>query len=187
MKYYVLKAMIVLASIAFLAGSAGAVKISPALQMDTYTDAESADQSFGEDSAIWVASQGGVPAKIAYLSFGGMTTLPQQVKSASLKMYAKEIERPGRVSLYLYDNAAMDTITWSDQPEYGAEALGSLDIQETGWQTWDATDFVKKAAEECSEGCPFSLVLVAEGDASISFASLEGAAEEIAVLEYEAS
>lgn len=187
MKFHVLKAMIVLACIAMLAGSAGAVKISPALQMDTFTDAENADQSFGEDSVFWAASQGGVPAKIAYLSFAGMTSLPQQVKSASLKMYVKEIERPGKVSLYLYDNAAMDTITWSDQPEYDTEALESLDIQETGWQTWDATDFMKKAAEECSEGCPFSVVLVAEGDASISFASLEGSAEEKAVLEYEAS
>ena len=187
MRFHVLKAMIVLACIVMLAGSAGAVKISPALQMDTYTDAENADQSFGEESAIWATSQSGEPMKIAYLSFAGMTTLPQQVKSASLKMYAKEIERPGRVSLYLYDNAAMDTITWSDQPEYGAEALGSLDIQETGWQTWDATNFMKEAAEKCSEGCPFSLVLVAEGDASISFVSLEGPAEEKAALEYEAS
>jgi len=52
-----MKAMIVLACIAMLAGSAGGVKISPALQMDTFTDAENADQSFGEDSVIWAASQ----------------------------------------------------------------------------------------------------------------------------------
>jgi hypothetical protein len=187
MRKHATLAIIALACIALLAGCAGAVKISPALLTDTYTDAENEDQSFGEESMLWASSQSGEPARIAYLSFAGMTTLPQQVKSASLKMYAKEVERPGKVSLYLYDNAAMDTITWSDQPEYGTEALGSLDIQETGWQTWDATDFMKKAAEECSEGCPFSLVLVAEGDASISFASLEGSAEEKAVLVYEAS
>jgi hypothetical protein len=116
-----------------------------------------------------------------------MTTLPQQISSASLKMYAQEVEQPGKVSLFLYDNAAMDTITWSHQPEYAEEALGTLDIQETGWQTWDATNFMKKAAEECSEGCPFSVVLVAEGNASISFASMEGSADEKAVLQYEAS
>jgi len=91
------------------------------------------------------------------------------------------------VTLYLYDNAAMNTVTWADQPEYDSQALGSIEIQETGWQTWDATDFVKKAALECSEGCPFSVILVAEGDASIGFASLEGPAEEKAALEYEAS
>jgi len=181
-----MKAMILLACIAMLAGCAGAVKISPALQMDTYTDAENADQSFGEESAIWAASQSGEPMKIAYLSFAGMTTLAQQINSASLKMYAQDVEQPGKVSLFLYDNAAMDTITWSDQPEYGEESLGTLDIQETGWQTWDATNFMKKAAEECSEGCPFSVVLVAEGNASISFASMEGSEEEKAALEYEA-
>ena len=54
MRYYSMKAMIVLACIALLAGSAGAVKISPALQMDTYTDAENKNQSFGEEATLWV-------------------------------------------------------------------------------------------------------------------------------------
>jgi hypothetical protein len=50
-----------------------------------------------------------------------------------------------------------------------------------------ATAFVKKAAVECSEVCPFSAVLAAEGDAFIGFASMERSAEEKAVLPYEAS
>ena len=187
MRNYTMWALMALACIALLAACAEGVKISPALKMDTYTDAENADQSFGEEGVIWVTSQGGQPVKIAYLSFAGMTTLPQQISSASLKMYVREIKRPGRVSLFLYDNAAMDTITWADQPEYDPEELGTLDIQGPGWQTWDATDFVKKAAVECSEGCPFSVVLVAEGDASIGFASIEGSTEEKASLQYEAS
>ncbi len=187
MRNHAMLAIIALACIALLAGCAGAAKISPALLTDTYTDAAKEDQSFGEESILWTSSQSGEPVRVAYLSFAGMTTLPQQVIFATLKMYAKEIEKPGKVSLYFYDNAAMDTITWSDQPEYDTEVLGRLDIQEKGWQTWDATAFMKKAAEECSEGCPFSLVLVAEGDASISFASLEGFGEEKAVLVYEAS
>jgi hypothetical protein len=157
------------------------------LLTDTYTDAENEAKSFGEERVLWVASENGQPVKIAYLSFAGMTTLPQQISSASLKMYAKEVERPGKMSIHLYNQAAMDIITWADQPEYDPEALGTLNIQEPGWQTWDATAFVKKAAVECSEGCPFSVVLVAEGDASISFASLEGLAEEKPVLQYEAS
>jgi hypothetical protein len=108
-----------------------------------------------------------------------MIMLPQQISSASLKMYVKEVERPGKVSLYLYDQAAMDTITWADQTEHDPEAVGTLDIQEQerGWQTWDATAFVKKAAAECSEGCPFSVVLVADDIASIEFASLGSSAE----------
>jgi len=187
MKDYAIKAIIALACVAVLVGCAGAAKISPALLTDTYTDAENEDKSFGEDSALWVASENGQPMRIAYLSFAGMTTLPQQISSASLKMCVKEVERAGKVSIHLYNQAAMDIITWADQPEYDPEVVGTLDIQGPGLQTWDATAFVKKAAVECSEGCPFSVVLVAEGDASISFASLEGSAEEKPVLQYEAS
>ena len=50
MRYYAMKAMIALACIAMLAACAGAVKISPALQMDTYTDAEN------DRSELWRGS-----------------------------------------------------------------------------------------------------------------------------------
>ena len=187
MRDYAILAVIALACIALPADCSGAVKISPALLTDTYTDAQNEDQSFGEESVLGVASEKGQPVKIAYLSFAGMTALPQQISSASLMIYVKEVERPGRVSLHLYNQAAMDIIAWADQPEYDEEVLGTLEIQEPGWQTWDAAALVKKAAVECSEGCPFSVVLVAEDDASISFASLEGSEDEIAGLQYEAS
>lgn len=186
MNNYIAKAILAMACIALTASTAGAGKFSPALQMDTYTDASSEDKIFGDEDAFRVASENGQPVQIAYLTFAGMTTLPQQVSYGTLSLYVTEVERPGRVKIHLYDQAAMDTITWADQPDFDQEVLGSLDIQEPGWQTWDATAFVKKAAEECSEGCPFSLVLVASGDASIAFASLEGAPEERPVLEYEA-
>ena len=187
MRYYAIRAIIALACIFFLAGCAGAVKVSPALHTDTYTDADNENQSFGEKSVLWVSSHKGEPVRMAYLTFAGMTKLPEQISSASLKIYVKEVERPGAVTLYLYDSAVMDIITWADQPGYDSQALGSIDIQDTGWQSWDATDFVKKTAAECSEGCPFSVVLVADEDASISFASQEGSEEEKAVLQYEAS
>ena len=181
------KAIIALACIAVLTSGAMAAKISPALQMDTYANASNKEQSFGSEDTIWVSSQNGQPVRITYLTFAGMTTLPQQISSASLKMFVREVERPGKVSIHLYNQAAMDSITWADQPEYDPEALGTLDIQGTGWQTWDAAAFVKKAAEKCSEGCPFSVILVADGNATISFASMEGSAEEKAALQYEAS
>lgn len=187
MKTCIVKAILALTCIAVLAGSAGAVKISPALEMDTYTDAGDEENSFGTDETLWVTSENGQPVRIAYLAFSGITSLPQQISSGSLRMYAQEVERPGKVSIYLYDQTAMDIITWADQPEYDPEAVGTLDIQEPGWQTWDATAFMKKAAVECSEGCPFSVVLVAEDDASIGFASMEYSAEEKPVLSYEAS
>jgi len=187
MRKHAMMAIIALACIALLAGCAGAAKISPALLTDTYTDAENEDQSFGEESILWASSQSGKPVRVAYLSFAGMTTLPQQISSASLKIFVKEVEKPGKLSLHLYNQAAMDIITWADQPEYDTEILGSLDIEGPGWQTCDATSFVRKAAVECSEGCPFSVVLVAEDNASISIASLEGSEDERAGLQYEAS
>ena len=144
MRYYAIRAIIALACIFLLASCAGAVKVTSALHIDTYTDAENEDQSFGEESAVWVSSHMGEPVRIAYLSFAGMTKLPEQISSANLKIYVKGVERPGKVTLYLYDNAAMNTVTWADQPEYDSQALGSIEIQETGWQTWDATDFVKR-------------------------------------------
>lgn len=68
-----------------------------------------------------------------------MTTLPQQISSSNLKMYVNEVERPGKVSIHLYNQADMGIITLGqDQPEYDPEALITLDIQEPGWpdQGW---------------------------------------------------
>ena len=94
-----------------LIGTAWAGEFSPALQMDTYTDTGNKEQSFGPEDTLWVSSQNGQPEKIAYLAFAGMTKLPQQISSGSLKMYAKEVERPGKVSIHLYNQAAMDIIS----------------------------------------------------------------------------
>jgi len=187
MRSCIMKAILALACTVVLASTAGAGKFSPALKMDTYTDASRADESFGSEGTLGVTSENGQTMRMAYLTFEGMIKLPQQISSASMKIYVKEVERPGKVSLYLYDQAAMDIITWADQPEHDPEAVGTLDIQGPGWQTWDATAFVKKAAAECSEGCPFSVVLVADDNASIEFASLESSPEEKPALEYEAS
>lgn len=71
-----------------------------------------------------------------------MTKLADQISSGTFRIYAKEVERPGKVSIHLYSQAAMDIITF---------------------------------------------VLVAEGDASIGFASIECSADEKPTLEYEAS
>ena len=98
-----------------------------ALQMDTYTDASRVDESFGSEGTLWVTSENGKPLRIAYLTFEGMIKLPQQISSASPKIYVKEVERPGKVSLYLYDQAAMDIITWADQPEHDPVAVGTLE------------------------------------------------------------
>ena len=46
---------------------------------------------------------------------------------------------------------------------------------------------IKKAVEVCTEGCPYSIVLVAQDGASVGFTSAEASAEKKPVLEYENS
>lgn len=187
MKTRIVKAALAMACIAVLVNAAAADKFYPALRMDTYTDAGHMNGSFGSEETLWVTSENGQPKQIAYMTFAGITKLPPQINTGTLSVYATEVERPGKVSIYLYDQTARDIITWADQPEYESKALGSLDIQGPGWQTWNATAFVKKAAVKCSAGCPFSLVLVADNEASIGFASMEYTADEKPALSYEAS
>jgi hypothetical protein len=46
------------------------------------------------------------------------------------------------------------------------------------------TSIIKKAVETCTEGCPYTIVLVAEGDASVEFTSSEASKENKPTLEY---
>jgi len=172
------------ALIVLLAGIAAAATFSPALVVDTYMDAYEDDETFADAETLWVTSEDGDPVRIAFLVYSEMVKLPMEIESGEFRARVTDVERPGEVTLYFYDMAVLETETWRDMLRYDDEPLATLDIQETGWATWDATDLVKKAAEECSEGCPFSVVLVAEGDASIGFASMEGSGDETAVIEY---
>ncbi|HSD56740.1 MAG TPA: DNRLRE domain-containing protein, partial [Methanotrichaceae archaeon] len=140
-------------------------------------------ESFGSERVLWATSDKGTHIRVAYLTFSGMTTLPNQIDSASLDIYVRSMEQPGEVSIHLLDRPVMSYMTWEDREEYDEENLATLNIEGTGWQTFDAAALVKKAAMECSEGCPFTVVLVAEGDASIGFASVDSV-ENKARLEY---
>ncbi len=172
------------ALIVLLAGIAAAATFSPALVVDTYMDASEEDETFADAETLWASNDGGEPVRIAFLVYSEMVKLPMEIESGKLRAYVTNVERPGEVTLYFYDMAVLETETWREMPRYDDEPLATLNIQETGWATWDATALVKKAAEECSEGCPFTVVLVAEGDASIGFASMEGSSDETAVIEY---
>jgi hypothetical protein len=172
------------ALIVLLAGIGAAATFSPALVVDTYMDASEEDETFAEAETLWAASESGEPVRIAFLVYSEMVKLAMEIESGELRAYVTEVGRPGEVTLYFYDMAVLETETWRDMPRYDEEPLATLNIQETGWATWDATALVKKAAEECSEGCPFTVVLVAEGDASIGFASMEGSSDRKAVIEY---
>ncbi|MGB3943506.1 MAG: hypothetical protein WBK88_01785 [Methanothrix sp.] len=172
------------ALIVLLAGIAAAATFSPALVVDTYMDASEEDETFAEAETLWASSDGGEPVRIAFLVYSEMVKLAMEIESGELRAYVTEVERPGAVTLRFYDMAVLETETWRDMPRYDDEPLATLNIQETGWATWDATALLKKAADECAEGCPFTVVLVAEGDASIGFGSMEGSSDKKAVIEY---
>jgi len=175
--------MLGLVILAVLAGIVAAGRFSPMPLDDTYVDAGKAAESFGTEKVLWVTSNKGMPVRVAYLTFSGMTTFPSQIDSASLDIYVRNVEQPGEVSLHLLDRPIMSYMAWEDREEYDEERLATLNIEGTGWHTFDAAALVKKAALECSEGCPFTVVLVAEGSASIGFASIDSA-ENKAKMEY---
>lgn len=172
------------ALIVLLAGIAAAATFSPALVVDTYIDASEEDETFAGAETLWATSEGGEPVRIAFLVYSEMVKLSMEIEAGELRAYVTEVERPGEVTLHFYDMAVLETETWRDMPRYDDEPLATLNIQEMGWATWDATTLLKKAADECSEGCPFTVVLVAEGDASIGFISMEGSGERMAAIEY---
>ena len=172
------------ALVVMLAGIAAAGTFSPPLVLDTYMDADEEDEAFADGDPLWATSDDGDPVRITFLVFKEMVMLADQIESGELKVRVTEVETPGEVTLYFYDLAVLDSETWADLPLYDEEPLFTIEIEAEGWASWDATSLVKKAAEECSEGCPFTAVLVAEGDASIGFASMEGSEDDKAVLEY---
>lgn len=188
MKYlYALVGILVL--LAGSAGSAAAGSFTAKMDVDTYVDEESANQTFADSEMLWAASEDGTPSKIVYLSivnlFGSQSIFkPEQITSATLTMDAAEVETPGKVTAYFLHGETLDTTTWYDKKEYD-ETVSSpaVEIEEAGSYTWDVTDIVKKAVETCTEGCPYSIVLVAEDDASVAFASSESSGSE-PVLEY---
>jgi hypothetical protein len=163
---------------ALLLGSALAGEFSSKLAMDTYVDKANPEKSFGEEGTLWATSFDGAPEKITYLGFRNNfgtvgVTNPQEVHQASLKLQVTEVETPGTITAYFLHGATLDTITWMDQLEYDENTSSQIDVKEEGELVLDATDIVKKAVETCAEGCDFSIVLVAEDNASIGFASQE--------------
>ena len=63
----------------------------------------------------------------------------------------------------------METATWKDKPEYNTNISASLDVQKADEYSMDVTPLIKEAVKTCTEGCPYSLVLVAGDNASLGF------------------
>jgi len=168
-----------LACAVLLVGVALAGTFTPKLLGDSYIDADAEDDNFGTEDILWVSSEDDEPTMVTYISFEQIVGKysPDEVESATLNVYAKEVENPGEVELHFYyEGFFEDTLSWSDELGYDEEADGVIDVEEEGWYGFDATEIVKKSIVEC-ETCPFSLVLVAKGDASVGFSSNDDADE----------
>jgi hypothetical protein len=171
-----------LACAALLVGAAFAMSWSSPRMLtdDSYIVEDVDDDNFGTEEILWVSSD---PAMESWLGFDTVLMIDgmgiessDDVGSATLAVYAKEIETEGEVELHFYNHGFYeDTIAWDeDKPEYDEEVDGVIEVTEEGWYEFDATSVVKKAIDECPD-CPFSIVLVAAGDASVGFASKEDA------------
>lgn len=172
------------------AATAAAESITAKMDVDTYVDSEDANESFSDEETLWATSVDGEPVSEVYLSFVNEFAVgdeaifsPDEVESADLKLYVTEVEEPGEITAYLVHGATLDTVTWDDKPEYATNVTASFDVEDVGEYTVDVTELIKEAVETCVEGCPYSIVLVAEDNASVAFASMESSEDE-AELEY---
>lgn len=156
---------------------------------DSYIDKDAEEENFGTEEILWVSSEEDDPVMESWLYFDTILMKENlgiessdEVNSATLKIYAKEVDAAGEVELHFYNEGFFeDTIVWEGKPDYDEEVDDVKEVDEEGWYEFDATETVKKAIDECTT-CPFSMVLVAKGDASISFASKEDADENVPVL-----
>ncbi|MCJ7443844.1 MAG: DNRLRE domain-containing protein [Methanotrichaceae archaeon] len=158
------------------------------LDVDTYVDADNVNQSFSDDNVLWITSMNNESVKEAYLGFVntfGSTGIftPEDIESATLKFYATNVENPGEVKAYLIHGAVLDSATWEDKPSYSTTKFGDIYIDKEGEYAIDITPLIREAVETCTEGCPYSVALVAENNASMGFASKESSNGK-AILEY---
>lgn len=148
--------------------------LNPVLTVATYVDAGKANASFSNDDTLWAVSTDGKPVKEVFLTFNntfGAAKVfnPDKVKSATLKINAKTVSNPVSIKAYLNKEPTMKTVTWDDKLEYNSSVYTSLDVQKVGEYSMDVTPVIKAAVVACAEGCPYTIVLVADGNASIGF------------------
>ena len=160
-----------------LAATAAAGSFTAEMDVETYVDANSANQTFADSELLWAASQGSEAIKQVYLSvinmFGTQGIFnPDQIASATLAIDAAKVEKPGKITAYFLHGATLEGTSWYDKLDYDAEVFSpAVDIGEAGSYTIDVTSVIKKAVETCTEGCPYTIVLVAEDDATVGFTS----------------
>ncbi len=173
-----------------LAATASAGSFKANMDVDTYVNANNASQSYGENDLLWASSESGDPVNETYLSFvnlfGSQSIFnPDDIKSATLTLDAARVEEAGKVTAYFFHGATFDNLNWNDKTEYDGNVSSiAVDIEKEGSYELDVTPIIKKAVEICTEGCPYSIVLVAEDNASIGFTSSEASDDNKPTLEY---
>ena len=162
-------------AVLLVAASAAAGDFQVKLDVATYVDAANPNANFSlNNDTLWVASTGGKPEKEVYLSFvNNFGTVgvfnPDKVTSATLKITSKQVDNPGTIKAYFVHGATPEITTWNDKLDYNSSASSSLDIQKVGENTINVTPIIKMAVNTCTEGCPYSIVLIADGSTSIGF------------------
>jgi hypothetical protein len=166
-----------------LAGAnASAGSFTAQMDVDTYVDSNNASESFSDAKTLWAASENGNPNKIIYLSFINLfgsegIYKSDAISSATLTLEATNVEKPGKIVAYLLHGATLETATWNDREDYDSGVSAFVEVDKEGSYKLDATSLIKEAVETCTEGCPYSLVLVAEDGASVGFASSENSGQ----------
>jgi hypothetical protein len=181
-----LKSLYILTCLILLMGAASAGEFGPNLRGDTYIDANNEDKPYGIEETLWATSDDGDPVKITFFNFQslGEGRTADEIESGTFEVYVTDVEEEGNVSVHFCEGSILeDTLTWAHEMSYDEEAADTEYIGEDGWYTWDVTAIIKTAAEEC-QSCPWSIVMVAEDDASIEFASKENPEDLKAVLKY---
>ena len=186
------------------AGSAGSFAVE--MDVDTYASSAEAEETFADSDLLWVSSQdddddddddasGGNDAaanetRLSYVNLFGSQGIfnPDQIKSATLTLNVARVDDEGEIKAYFLEGATFDTLTWKDKVEYDLNVSSeSIEIDEDDLESvieLDVTPIIKKAVEVCTEGCPYTIVLVGEDDVSVAFVSSEASEEDMPVLEY---
>ncbi len=173
-----LRSLFILVCAAFLTcmslGSAGNFRVD--MDVNAYVDAARPNSSFAENETIWATSTGGTPAKEAYFSFlnnfvTAAVSKSDMIKSATMSLNANNVEKPGKVKAYFVHGPTLETTNWNNKPDYDGSVFSELNIGTPGEYDIDVTPLIRKAVEACPGECGYSIVLIAEGDASIGFAS----------------
>lgn len=183
------------------AGSAGSFAVE--MDVDTYANSAEVEESFADSDLLWVSSQdddddddasGGNDAavnetRLSYVNLFGSQGIfnPDQIKSATLTLNVARVDDEGKIKAYFLEGATFDTLTWKDKVEYDLNVSSEsikIDEDKEGVIELDVTAIIKKSVEVCTEGCPYSIVLVGEDDVSVAFVSSEASEEDMPVLEY---